>query len=444
MLDNLTRRVAGILNGLRGKGRLTEDDVASVLREIRVALLEADVNFRVAKDFIARIKEKAVGEEVFGSLTADQTIIKIVRDELVTMLGEDTQRLEFGSRPPAVFLMCGLQGSGKTTTTAKLAKLLVAQGKKPMLAACDLQRPAAIKQLQVLGESVGVPVYVGEAGRTAPQVARDALERAKYLMHDVLIVDTAGRVTVDEDLMAELAEVHRVVQPVETFLVLDSTTGQEAVNVADSFHARVPLTGTIFTKLDGDTRGGAILSVRAAMGVPVRFLGIGEQVDALETFHPVRVAERIIGMGDVMGIIERAEQAFAGQDVSFMENKLGKGQFDFNDMLQMFDMMKRMGPMKSILKMIPGLGAQIPDEALDKINDKDTNRIKAIIQSMTAKERSNPDIINGSRRKRIARGSGTSVEEVNALIKQFYDGRRQMKQMSQIQKRMGKFGLGKR
>lgn len=444
MLDNLTRRVAGILNGLRGKGRLTEDDVASVLREIRVALLEADVNFRVAKDFIARIKEKAVGEEVFGSLTADQTIIKIVRDELVTMLGEDTQRLEFGSRPPAVFLMCGLQGSGKTTTTAKLAKLLVAQIKKPMLAACDLQRPAAIKQLQVLGESVGVPVYVGEAGRTAPQVARDALERAKYLMHDVLIVDTAGRVTVDEDLMAELAEVHRVVQPVETFLVLDSTTGQEAVNVADSFHARVPLTGTIFTKLDGDTRGGAILSVRAAMGVPVRFLGIGEQVDALETFHPVRVAERIIGMGDVMGIIERAEQAFAGQDVSFMENKLGKGQFDFNDMLQMFDMMKRMGPMKSILKMIPGLGAQIPDEALDKINDKDTNRIKAIIQSMTAKERSNPDIINGSRRKRIARGSGTSVEEVNALIKQFYDGRRQMKQMSQIQKRMGKFGLGKR
>jgi signal recognition particle subunit SRP54 len=440
VLDNLTRRIAGILGGLRNKGRLSEQDVADVLREIRVALLEADVNFKVAKEFIASVKEKAVGEEVFGSLTADQTIVKIVRDELVSILGEESAKINFGSSPPAVILMCGLQGSGKTTTTAKLAKHLLAEGKKPMLAACDIQRPAAIKQLQVLGESVGVPVFAKTDGTSPVQIAKEALERAKYLMNDVLIIDTAGRLQVDEDLMEELRKIWEFTKPTEVFLVLDATTGQEAVSVAKAFHERVAVTGAIFTKLDGDTRGGAILSVRAATGVPVRFTGVGEQVDALEPFYPVRLAERIIGMGDVMGIIEKAEAAFAGHDLSFMENKLGKGQFDFHDMLQMFEMMKKMGPMKNILKMIPGIGSQIPEEAFDKVNDSDTNRIKAIIQSMTTKERSNPDIINGSRRKRIARGSGTSVEEVNALLKQFYEGRRQMKQMGQMQKRLGKFG----
>jgi len=441
VLDNLTRRVAGILSGLRNKGRLTEADVAEVLREIRVALLEADVNFKVAKDFIARVKEKAVGEEVFASLTPDQTIVKIVRDELIETLGNETIRFNYGNNPPAVILMCGLQGSGKTTTTAKLAKWLIKEGKKPMLAACDLQRPAAIKQLEVLGEQVGVPVFTDTtSGASAPDVAKAALERCRYLMNDVLIVDTAGRLQLDDALMDELEQVSRAVQPTETFLVLDSTTGQEAVNVAEAFHGRIAVTGAIFTKLDGDARGGAVLSVRAATGVPVRFIGVGEQVDALDQFYPERLAERIIGMGDVLGIIEKAEEAFAGEDVAFIQEKMAKGGLDFNDMLQTFRLMKKMGPMKNILKMLPGVGAQIPEEALNQVNEKDTARIEAIILSMTPKERSNPDIINGSRRKRIAQGSGTTVEEVNRLLKQFYESRRSMKQLTQVQQRMSKFG----
>jgi len=444
MLDNLTRRVAGILNGLRNKGRLSEADVTEVMREIRVALLEADVNFKVAKEFIARVKEKAVGEAVFASLTPDQTIIKIVRDELLETLGGEGVKFNYGSEPPTVILMCGLQGSGKTTTCAKLAKYLIAQGKKPMLAACDIQRPAAIKQLQVLGEQVEVPVYAKTDGTNPVQIAKEALERAKYLMRDVLIVDTAGRLSIDADLMEELKQVSQTVKPHEAFLVLDSTTGQEAVNVAEAFHNLIPITGAIFTKMDGDTRGGAVLSVRASTGVPVRFIGVGEQVEALDIFHPERVAERIIGMGDVLGIIEKAEAAFAGEDMSFVENKLSKGNFDFNDMLQTFKMMKKMGPMKNILKMIPGLGAQIPEEALDQINGADTKRIEAIIYSMTAQERANPDIINGSRRKRIARGSGTTVEEVNHLLKQFYQSRRSMKQLGQMQGRFQKMGGGRR
>jgi signal recognition particle subunit SRP54 len=440
MLDNLTRRVAGILNGLRNKGKLSEADVTEVLREIRVALLEADVNFKVAKEFISRVKEKAVGEELFASLTPDQTIIKIVRDELIDILGTEPAKFNYGSEPPTVILMCGLQGSGKTTSCAKLARYLKAQGKKPMMAACDIQRPAAIKQLQVLGESVEVPVYAKTDGTSPIQIAKEALERARYLFCDVLIVDTAGRVTVDDALMEELQSVAAAVKPHEAFIVLDSTTGQEAVNVAEAFRERVQITGAIFTKMDGDTRGGAVLSVRAATGVPVRFIGVGEQVEALDAFHPERVAERIIGMGDVLGIIEKAEQAFAGEDMSFVENKLGKGQFDFNDMLQTFRMMKKMGPMKNILKMIPGLGAQLPEDALEKMNEADTSRIEAIIYSMTPQERSNPDIINGSRRKRIARGSGTTVEEVNHLLKQFYQSRRSMKQLGQMQQRFQKMG----
>jgi signal recognition particle subunit SRP54 len=438
MLDTLTRRLSGILMGLGRKGRLTEDDVNEMLREVRVALLEADVNFRVAKEFIGRVKEKAVGEDVFGSLTPEQTVIKIVRDELVEMLGTDAVPFNWGSQPPTVVLMCGLQGSGKTTTTAKLAKWMIGQGKKPMLAACDIQRPAAIKQLEVLGEQVGVPVYAKTDGTKPPQIAKEALERAKYLMCDVLIVDTAGRLQIDETLMEELKQVHAATKPNEVFLVLDSTTGQEAVNVAEAFHQQVPVTGAIFTKLDGDTRGGAVLSVRSATGVPVRFTGVGEQVEALDFFYPSRMAERIVGMGDIFGIIERAEQAIDKDEAEQLESKMSKGNLDFNDMLSTFQMMKKMGPIKNIMKMIPGLGAQLPDEAFDQINDQNTGRIEAIILSMTPQERTNPDIINGSRRKRIARGSGTSVEEVNNLLKQFYNSRRGMKQIMKMQKTMGK------
>jgi signal recognition particle subunit SRP54 len=444
MLDNLTRRLGGIIANLGRKGRLTEDDVNEMLREVRVALLEADVNFKVAKNFIAKVKEKAVGEDIYGTLTADQTIIKIVRDELTEMLGTEQIKFNWGSAPPTVILMCGLQGSGKTTTCAKLAKWLVAQGKRPMMAACDIQRPAAIKQLEVLGEQVGVPVFAKSDGTNPVDIAGQALERCRYMQNDALIVDTAGRTTVDEALMEELRRIGEVVRPNETFLVLDSTTGQEAVSVAESFHAKVPISGAIFTKLDGDTRGGAVLSVRSATGVPVRFTGVGEGVDALETFYPDRMAQRIIGFGDVMGIIEKAELAFEGEDVEGMDKRLSKGDFDFDFMLQNFRMMRKMGPLKNVMKMIPGLATQVPEEMLDQVDDKQVNRIEAIILSMTQKERANPDIINGSRRKRIAAGSGTTVEEVNHLIRQLYEMRRTMKQLGQMQQRMGKHGKNKR
>lgn len=438
MLDTLTRRLASVFSGLGRKGRLSEDDVTELLREVRIALLEADVNLAIAKDFIAKVKEKAIGEEIFGSLTADQTLIRIVRDELVALLGGDTVKFNWSPQPPTVILLCGLQGSGKTTTAAKLAMWLAKQGKKPMMAACDVQRPAAIKQLQLLGEQIEVPVFSKTDGSKPEQIAKEALDRAKYLMLDTLIVDTAGRLTVDDELMKELGRVHSATKPHEVLLVLDSTTGQEAVNVARTFHERVPLSGVIFTKLDGDTRGGAVLSVRQATGVPVRFIGVGEQTDALDQFHPERMAERIIGMGDVMGIIERAEAAVDKDDAEALEAKLKVGSFDFNDLLSQFQAMRKMGPIQNLLKMIPGVGAQIPEEALNAMNDGHVNRIEAIVLSMTPKERSNPDIINGSRRKRVATGSGTSVEEVNALIKQLYEMRRNMKQFSKLQTRMKK------
>jgi signal recognition particle subunit SRP54 len=423
---------------MRGKGRLNEEDVSEMLREVRVALLEADVNFAVAKEFIAKVKAKAVGEELFSSLDADQTLIKIVKDELVEMLGGDAPKMNWGSAPPTVVLMCGLQGSGKTTTTAKLAKWFLEQGKKPMLAACDIQRPAAVKQLEVLGEQVGVPVFTKMDGTKPPQIAKEALERCKYLLNDVLIVDTAGRTTIDDLLMGELEDIYKAVSPHESFLVLDATTGQEAVNVAEAFHKRVNVTGAIFTKMDGDTRGGAILSVRQSTGVPVRFTGVGEQVDALELFYPDRIAQRILGMGDVLGLIEKVEKAFDAEDAAGLEKSFGSGQMDFNMMLQSFKMMKKMGNMKNLVKLIPGLSASLPEGALDQVDDKQIGRTEAIILSMTFKERLNPDIINGSRRKRIAAGSGTSVEEVNHLIKQMYEMRRGMKQMSKMQTRYSK------
>ncbi len=442
MLDTLTRRLSGIFSNLRRKGRLNEDDVNEMLREVRVALLEADVNFAVAKQIIASIREKSVGEEVFGSLTADQTILRIVRDELVDVLGNEPTPFNWGSQPPTVILMCGLQGSGKTTTCAKLALWLKKQGKKPMMAACDTQRPAAITQLQVLGEQVDVPVYAKTDGTKPPQIAREALERCKHLLLDTLIVDTAGRLTIDEDLMNELHQVSQSAKPQEVFLVLDSTTGQEAVNVANAFHEKVQVSGAIFTKLDGDTRGGAVLSVRAATGVPVRFIGVGEQVEALDLFYPNRMAERILGFGDVMGLIEQAEASVDKEQARALEAKVAGGSLDFNDMLSQFSMMRKMsgGNFQKLVKMIPGLASQIPEEALNQVNDKQVNRIEAIILSMTPRERTNPDIINGSRRKRMARGSGTSVEEVNKLISQLYEMRRGMKQMSKMQQRMLKRG----
>lgn len=438
MLDSLTKKIGGVFARLRGKGRLSEDDVNEMLREVRVALLEADVNFAVAKGFISRVKEKAIGEEVMASLTADQMILKIVRDELVELLGVEETKFNWGSSPPTVILMCGLQGSGKTTTTAKLVLWLKRQGKKPMLAACDTQRPAAVKQLEVLGEQVDAPVFSLLDGTSPPQIARQALERCKFLMHDVLIVDTAGRLSIDAALMDELEEIRKAVNPNETFLVLDAATGQEAVTVATAFHERFQLTGTIFTKMDGDTRGGAVLSVREVTGVPVRFIGIGEGTTALEMFYPKRLAERILGFGDVMGLIEQAELAIDKEDAEAMQKSMKGGEIDFNIMLQQFKMMRKMGPIQGILKKIPGLSTMLPDEALNQVDDGKVNRIEAMILSMTPKERSNPDILNGSRRKRIARGSGTSQEEVNQLIQQLYGMRKMMKQASKMQKKFEK------
>lgn len=441
MLDNLTKRLSGIFAGLRRKGRLTPEDVNDMLREVRVALLEADVNFAVAKEIIAHIREKAVGEDLFGSLNAEQTVLRIVRNELIAVLGTEPPPFQWGSSPPTVILMCGLQGSGKTTTCAKLAIWLKKQGKKPMMAACDTQRPAAITQLQVLGEQVDVPVFAKTDGTKPTQIAKEALERCRHLLLDTLIVDTAGRLQVDEPLMDELKQIVQIVKPHEVFLVLDSTTGQEAVNVATAFHDRVQVSGAIFTKLDGDTRGGAVLSVRAATGVPVRFIGVGEQVEALDFFYPNRMAERILGFGDILGLIETAEAAVDKDEVKAMEARVKQGSFDFDMMLQMFKSMRKMagGNFQKLLHMIPGAN-QIPEEALSQMNEKNVNRVEAIILSMTPKERSNPDIINGSRRKRLASGSGTSVEEVNRLINQLYEMRRGMKQMTKLQARFSKKG----
>lgn len=437
MFDTLTKRLGGLVHRWRGRGRLSEEDVNEALREVRTALLEADVNFKIAKEFVGRIREKAVGEELFASLSADQTLIKIVRDELIALLGGEATPFRWGSAPPAVVMMVGLQGSGKTTTTAKLAKYFIKQGKKPLLAACDVQRPAAIKQLEVLGESLDVPVY-SDAGGNPPAIARAAIERAKHLFRDVVILDTAGRLSIDEPLMQELAEIARTTNPNETFLVLDAATGQEAVNVAQSFHERVPLTGTIFTKLDGDSRGGAVLSVREATGVPVRFIGVGEQVDALEAFDPKRMAERILGMGDVLGIIEKVEAAVDLEDMAALEEKMKSGRLDFNDFLSQMRTVRRMGPLKNVMKMIPGLAAQVDDAALDQLDDRRLDHLEAIILSMTPAERRNPDILNGSRRRRIAQGSGRTQQEVNQLVEQLYAMRKSIKQMGQMQRKMKK------
>ncbi len=441
MLDSLTRRISGVFAGLRGKGRLKEDDVKAALREVRVALLEADVNFQVAKRFVQQVQEKAVGEELYGSLNADETLIKIVRDQLVELLGEDVN-FSYSSSPPTVVLMVGLQGSGKTTTAAKLAYWLKKQGKKPMLAACDLQRPGAVQQLQILGESIEVEV-VADEGLVPEKVAAKALDRARHMFADVLIVDTAGRLQIDEPLMAELARVRDTVKPTEVLLVLDAATGQEAVNVAEAFDQSFKLTGAIFSKLDGDTRGGAVLSVREATGVPVRFLGTGEQVEAMDAFHPNRMAERILGMGDILGIIEKAEEAMDLSDVEGMQDKMRTGRLDFNDMLSQMRMVKRMGPLKNVMKMVPGLTAAVSEEDLDKVDERQIDRIEAIILSMTPKERSDPDLLNGSRRRRIAAGSGTQPSDVNRLVEQLFQMRKGMKQLAKMEKRMKKKGKGR-
>lgn len=431
MFENLTEKLTGIFGRLRRKGRINEGDFDDIMREVRVSLLEADVNLKVVKDFVAAVKEKAVGEQVWESLRPDEMVIKIVRDELVSLLGAEEPRFNWSPAPPTVVLLCGLQGSGKTTTAAKLALQLKKQGKKPMLAACDLQRPAAIHQLQVLGTQVEVPVYADLQSKDPVSVAKRSIDDAKHRLCDVLILDTAGRLQIDEALMAELRKVKDATKPSEVFLVADSTTGQEAVGVAETFNETLGLTGLIFTKLDGDTRGGAVLSVRAVTGEPVRYVGVGEGVDALEPFDPKRVAERILGFGDVLGLIEKAQEAIDEEQQAELEKQLKSGKLDFESLLSQFKTIKKMGSIKGILKLIPGMSA-IPKEALGAVNDGAIDKMEAVILSMTPQERRNPDILSGSRKRRIAAGSGTSVEEVNRLVKALDQMQRQMKQFTKV------------
>jgi signal recognition particle subunit SRP54 len=427
MFDSLSGRFDDIFTRLRSRGRLNEKQVDEVLREIRLALLEADVSLKVVKAFVADIRERAAGAEIHKSLTPAQQVIKLVHGALIDVLGHETVGLEPSPRPPRVILMAGLQGSGKTTASGKLAKHLKGQGRRPLLAACDLRRPAAISQLKILGEQVGVPVYSEEGTLDAPGVAARALAHARAEGHTDLLVDTAGRMHVDPDLMAELGSVSKEVSPAETLLVCDAMTGQDAVNVAEAFLEEVEVTGVVLTKLDGDARGGAALSMAYVTGRPIKFAGVGEKLDDLEPFHPDRMASRILGMGDVLTLIEKAEQAFDVAEAEKMEVKLRKAEFTFEDFLNQLQALKKMGPMSQVLGMLPGMG-KLPIGG-DEV-DSQLPKVEAIIRSMTVQERNNPSVINGSRRKRIARGSGTTIQDVNRLVKQFDQVRKMVKSMS--------------
>ncbi|MFI5045688.1 MAG: signal recognition particle protein [Acidimicrobiia bacterium] len=426
MFDTLSDRLDGVFRRLRSKGKLSEKDIDEVAREQRVALLEADVNVKVARDFIARVKVRATGAEVAKSLSPAQQVIKIVNEELVTTLGGTTAKLKVSSKPPTVIMMAGLQGSGKTTASAKLARLLKNQGRRPMLVGADLQRPAAVEQLRVLGERVGVPVY-SEA--TDPvQVARGGLEEAARLGRDIVIIDTAGRLQIDADLMGELRAVRDAVAPHDTLLVVDAMTGQEAVNVATEFDQIVGISGVVLTKIDGDARGGAALSVKEVVGKPILYAGTGEKLDEFEPFHPDRMASRILGMGDVLTLIEKAEAAFDEQTVLEAGEKLRKGQLTLEDFLDQMRQVKKLGPLQNVLGMLPGVPKDLKNAEVD---DAELARVEAIICSMTPAERRDPSLINGSRRVRIAKGCGVTTADVNGLLKQF-------KMVQQMMKGMGK------
>ena len=431
MLSNLSEKLNQTFARLRGKGRITEADVDAALREVRLALLEADVNFRIVKDFVARVREKAIGANVLESLSPDQQVIAIVRDELTALLGGTTHRIQFSPAPPTIIMLAGLQGTGKTTTAAKLAAYLKRGGKKPLLVATDIYRPGAILQLQTVGQQVGVPVF--EMGTAPPpQIAAASLKYARDHALDVIIIDTAGRLHIDEAMMDEAKAIQETVKPHEVLLALDAMTGQDAVNAASAFNEAVKLTGVILTKLDGDARGGAILSVRAVTGVPVKFVGLGEKLDAIEEFHPDRMAGRILGMGDVLTLIEKAEQAFDSKQASLLEEKMMEGNFDLNDFLSQMQEVKKLGSLENILGMIPGANKMMKGGAMPSVDEKQLARVEAIILSMTLRERRDPDIINGSRKRRIASGSGTSTQEVNRLLGQFRDMKKMLRQMNNI------------
>jgi len=441
IFESLSDRLQETFKKLRGHGKLTEDDVNEAMRDVRMALLEADVNFKVVKNFIKTIKERAIGQEILETLTPAQVVIKIVDEELTNLMGGTQSRINMSPQPPTVIMMVGLQGAGKTTSAGKLGLSLRKQGKRPVLVAADIYRPAAIKQLQVVGENLGIPVFAMEECKDAVKIARESLQYAQAHANDVIIVDTAGRLQIDEKLMQELKDIKSSVKPHEILLVVDAMTGQEAVNVAETFNNDLGLDGVVLTKLDGDARGGAALSIKAVTGCPIKFIGMGEKLEALEPFYPDRMASRILGMGDVLSLIEKAQTTFDLEEAKRMEKKLRKDEFTLDDFLSQMQQVKKLGSLDQILGMIPGMGdlkKKLGDQELD-LNGKEMRQIEAIITSMTPQERADITIINGSRRKRIAKGSGTRVQDVNKLLKQFGEMRKMMKKMKKMQK--GKKGL---
>ena len=440
--DSLTEKLQNVFKNLRSKGRLTEDDVKTALREVKMALLEADVNFKVVKKFVKDVQERAVGQDVMNGLNPGQMVIKIVNEELVNLMGSETTeiKLQPGSAK-TVIMMAGLQGAGKTTTAAKLAGKFKLKGKKPLLVACDVYRPAAIKQLQINGEKQGVEVFSMGENQKPANIAKAALEHAAKNGNNLIILDTAGRLHVDEDMMAELQEIKKTVEVHQSILVVDAMTGQDAVNVADQFNKQIGIDGVIVTKLDGDTRGGAALSIKAVTGCPILYVGMGEKLSDLEQFYPDRMASRILGMGDVMSLIEKAQANIDEEKAKAMEQKMKKAQFDFNDYLDSMEQMRNMGGISSILNMLPGVGAKMKGQDLESmVDEKDMARKEAIVLSMTPKERENPDLINPSRKQRIAKGAGVDIAEVNRFIKQFEQSRKMMKQMTGMVGKGGKRG----
>lgn len=437
--SGLSDKLSHIFAKMRNKGKLTELEVKQAMREVRIALLEADVNLGVVKQFIQNVSEKAVGDDILKGLNPTQQVIKVVHDELVAIMGGSASKIEIAPKPPTVILMCGLQGSGKTTMCGKLAVMLRKQGKKPMLVACDIYRPAAIKQLQVVGKNANVPVF--EMGQVDPQkIVRAALKEAERNTNDVLIVDTAGRLHIDEKLMDEIAGLKKTLQPSEILLVVDAMTGQDAVNVAKAFNDVMDVTGVVLTKLDGDTRGGAALSIRAVTGKPIKFCGIGEKLSDVEIFHPDRMASRILGMGDVLTLIEKAQSAYSEEEAKEMQRKLKERSFTLNDYLDQFDKMRKMGNMQQMIQMIPGLAGKLKGQDLE-LDEKKLAQTKAIIQSMTMYEREHPETIKSSHKKRIAAGSGTSIQDINSLLKQFDQMREMMNRLSSTGGRRGMMGM---
>jgi len=425
--ENLSEKLGGVFKKLKGRGVVTEKDIKESMREIKLALLEADVNYKVVKDFIAKVSERCVGADVLESLTPGQQIIKIVNDELTILMGSENTRIEY-SKNPTVVLLAGLQGAGKTTFCAKLAGLMRKKhNKRPLLVACDIYRPAAIKQLQVVGKQLDIPVFEMGTDTTAVKIAKSAIEHAKAHGNDFVIIDTAGRLHIDDELMQELEDVKAAVKPDEILLVIDAMTGQDAVNIAESFNSRLEVTGVIVTKLDGDTRGGAALSVKAVTGKPIKFCGVGEKLSDIEEFHPDRMASRILGAGDVLSLVEKAQEAFDEKDAAALEEKIRQNTFNLDDFLTQMQQMKKMGPLSSLLKMVPGVDAKALDNA--NIDERKLDRVEAIIKSMTMQEREKPEIINASRKKRIAAGSGNQVSDVNLLLKQFEQMQKMMKQL---------------